>query len=75
MYLIRVRWSGFSELEDTYEPFSDLISQVPILVIKFLHEERICQWEGFELFLQRENHLLTTTCTKLGLELPIAIRH
>jgi len=73
-YSIRVRWAGFSELEDTYEKLQDLVSQVPKLVVQFLHKETTRNSPGFEEFLRRTREMLEPVCRSQGLELPQAIR-
>ena len=42
-YVLHIKWGGFSEVENTWEPFLDLLEQVPQLVTRYVNGLRNSQ--------------------------------
>ena len=38
-FKILTSWEGFEEIEDSWEPFTSLLQDIPVLIFKFLHDQ------------------------------------
>ena len=60
-YLVEVSWRGFSELEVSFEPFKELLEQIPLMVLEYLNAFVKDKPHDFDIFWEREKSVILKT--------------
>ena len=64
IWLFEVKWSGFSSLENSFEPFDSFFNQVPLLVLDFLIDFSQEESSVFQLFWKKHQKQVVALCKK-----------